>query len=165
MRTRPIAVTPELVARFWLKVHKTNGCWLWTAKRQNGGYGVIHRGTAKNDTAYAHRVSYAIASGKDPGAKAVCHRCDNPSCVKPDHLFLGTMAENVADMITKGRKAVPARRRGETNPTAKLTTAQVLEIRARSAIGEGSGSLGRAFGMDSSTIRAIVRREIWAHIE
>jgi len=170
-RTRAIALWHNLVERFWSKVDKSGGpgsCWPWQGKVQNGGYGVIHRGTAKNDTAYAHRVSWLIQHGVDPVGWAVCHRCDFPSCVNPSHLFLGTVADNVHDMIAKGRKyAGPslASIRGERVGSAKLTAPQVQEIRARSSNGEGSGALAKAFGVDSSTIRTIVRRETWRHVD
>lgn len=168
-RTREIASTPDLVRRFWSKVDQSGGpesCWPWKGKTQNGGYGVIHRGTAKNDTAYAHRLSWLIHHGSDPVGWAVCHRCDFPTCVNPAHLFLGTIADNVQDMIAKGRKysGPQASVRGEQVGSSKLTASQVVEIRTRSRNGERSGSLGRAFGVDSSTIRQIVRGEIWRHV-
>jgi hypothetical protein len=168
-RTRSIPLSPDLIRRFWIKVDQSggaDGCWPWLGKRQNGGYGVLHRGTKNNDTVYAHRVAWAIHSRSDPVGWAVCHRCDHPYCVNPSHLFLGTIADNVADMIAKGRKAPSGGYavRGELASSAKLTAKLVLEIRRRSAAGEGSGSLANAFGVDSSTIRQIVRRETWDHV-
>ena len=173
VRTRPISATPSLAERFWAKVDRSGGadaCWLWQGKSQNGGYGVIHLGGAKTVTGYAHRVSWMIHCEGDPVGKAVCHRCDVPSCVNPAHLFLGTIADNVRDMIAKGRCRLPARRRGvavvrgERVGSAKLTEAKVREIRARAAKGEGSGRLGAEYVMDSSTVRQIVRRVIWKHV-
>jgi hypothetical protein len=107
-KTREIAPTPDLIARFWLKVDRSGGpqaCWPWTAKTMNLGYGVIWKGGKRGHTVYAHRVSCAIANGREPGNMAVCHRCDNPPCVNPNHLFLDTIKGNVADMTAKGRKA------------------------------------------------------------
>ncbi|HWM48538.1 MAG TPA: HNH endonuclease [Xanthobacteraceae bacterium] len=171
-RTRPIKIYPGLPERFWQKVDKSGGpnaCWLWKGKPQNGGYGVIHRGGAHSDTVYAHRLSYLLATGRDPVGWCVCHRCDVPGCVNPLHLFLGTSADNTRDMIAKGRKALvrPSTNGGlcgERIGSAKLTADKVRDIRRRARAGETSGQLGVAFGVDSSTIRQIVRGEIWRHV-
>lgn len=91
-----------LQERFWRKVHKTDGCWEWTGSRDRKGYGKIAKGGAPTIPLLAHRVSWAIHHG-DPGDLCVLHRCDNPPCVRPDHLFLGTIADNNRDMTQKGR--------------------------------------------------------------
>ena len=169
LRARPIKVTPSLERRFWAKVDTSGGpsaCWMWKAKAQCNGYGVIHEGGDTTITVYAHRVSYAIHRG-DPGPMLVCHRCDTPGCVNPAHLFLGTEAENAADCVAKGRKVVfrgprPPGRRRTRGP--KLDADKVRAIRASAALGETSGPLSRAFGVDSSTIRMVVRRDIWPHV-
>lgn len=91
------------IARFWSKVNKglrPDDCWIWTAGKSNG-YGIFRVGD--NKTISAHRYSYILHNGKEPGSLFVCHRCDNPSCVNPDHLFLGTQGDNIQDMIDKGR--------------------------------------------------------------
>lgn len=80
---------------FWNLVNKTEGCWLWTGRVNNRGYGIFAN-------TKAHRYSYALAFG-DPGDGFVCHKCDVPNCVRPDHFFLGSAKENAADMVAKGR--------------------------------------------------------------
>jgi hypothetical protein len=96
--------TDDWPARFWEKVEKTGGCWRWTGGTNNKGYGIFcWKGKGQNRMEGAHRVSYFLAHGVWPGEKLVCHTCDNPSCVRPEHLFLGTNSENLRDMVSKGR--------------------------------------------------------------
>lgn len=87
--------------RFWSKVQKTDGCWEWTGSRRPKGYGVFAVNGARRES--AHRVAYALFIGPISAGFFVCHRCDNPRCVRPDHLFLGTQADNMRDMHAKGR--------------------------------------------------------------
>jgi hypothetical protein len=97
------ARTVPLAVRFWAKVQKSAGCWTWTANHLPKGYGVIGVGAADQGLKLAHRVSWEIHFGPIPAGLFVCHRCDNPPCVRPDHLFLGTVQDNVDDMVAKGR--------------------------------------------------------------
>lgn len=117
--TKPIAVSPEIVTRFWAKVNGKDAvqCWLWTGNRVRG-YGQL--ALAHNVQVYAHRLSWVIANGPIPNNQSVLHHCDTPACVNPNHLFLGTQADNLADASRKGRLTVPR--------VKKLTLAQRLAI-------------------------------------
>lgn len=150
---------------FWRKVDRLGPtsqhcpelgpCWIWTAGRNALGYGSFKFGPRRGQL--AHRVSWELAHGA-PGQLHVLHRCDNPPCVNPAHLFLGTHQDNMDDMYAKGRR-VPAR--GERNRHAKLTVEQVQEIRDRYAGGEIQISLAKAFGVSQPAISQIVRRAHW----
>jgi hypothetical protein len=95
-----------LAERFWRYVERSTGCWLWIGCRQRPGYGRIGREGGKG-TRYAHHVSWELHYGPIPEGQQVLHRCDNPPCVRPDHLFLGSQLENVRDMWDKGRAVPP----------------------------------------------------------
>ena len=93
------------IDRLWQKIDKTDGCWLWTGGLTTSGYGILY--TSKQDKPrrrLAHRLMYEIEHGPIPDGLFVCHRCDNPPCVNPDHLFLGTASDNMQDMLSKGRQ-------------------------------------------------------------
>lgn len=156
-----------LADRFWEKVDKSGDCWIWMAARNKGGYGqfsMLVRG--KGQMRKAHRVSYELAFGSVPPEMDVCHDCDNPACVNPAHLFLGTHTDNMQDKMAKGRHVPGGPPNGEQNHMAKLTSGKVREIRGLYAAGGTSYmKLGQLFGVSASTISEIVKREIWCHVE
>lgn len=146
VRRNRLMVRPTVEERFWLRVDRSagvSGCWPWTGHRRHGGYGKFTTPT----TTLAHRASWEIANGPIPDGLHVCHACDNPPCVNPAHLFLGTNADNVADRVAKGRPAF-----GERWHSSKLTDVQVREIRAST---EPIRVLGPRYGIAFSTIAAI----------
>ncbi len=141
--------------RFWKFVDKTDTCWLWTGCVQRYGQFAPHQSRAIK----AHRFSWIIHYGQIPEGMHVLHRCDNPPCVNPEHLFLGTHKDNMADMVSKGRQTL-----GEDNPSAKLKGVDVRAIRNRCKEGFSGKQLSEVFRVSRSTIYAIKNRHIWKHI-
>jgi hypothetical protein len=116
--------------RFWDKVDKTETCWLWTAWKNNNGYGALmvrHPGGGFLNN-LAHRISWELEYGPIPKGLCVLHTCDTPSCVRPDHLFLGTRGDNARDKVAKGR-ARGGRLSGENHPRASITAEQAKQAR------------------------------------
>lgn len=152
--------------RFWPKVDKRgpDECWLWLATRDANGYGSF-------DHARAHRVAWALKHGAIPDGLLVCHRCDNPPCVNPDHLFVGTSADNMADMWSKGRGRNGVRThpeacaRGERHGSARLTESDVREIRTRCAAGESMVAIAHEKGVARTTVWKVRARRTWKHVE
>lgn len=141
--------------RFWEKVDRTGECWVWTANRNKAGYGRI--ASKRGSMEYAHRLSYMMFHG-DPGELSILHDCDNPPCVNPAHLKAGTQKDNLDDMDRRGRRICL---KGEAAPAARLTEAQVLEIRASPL---NQTQLARLYGLDPSTVSNIMTRKLWKHI-
>ena len=146
-----------LADRFWSKVQKAEGCWNWTAGASSRGYGVLEVGGRQMR---AHRISWELRHGPIPAGVHVCHRCDNPRCVRPEHLWLGTNSDNMRDASQKGRIAF-----GSRNGSAKLIEAEVSDILRLYERGEHSQrEIARRHGVTQATISHIVRREQWTHL-
>lgn len=145
--------------RFWAKVVRTpGGCWDWTAARRENGYGVFGVSRAEGNR-LAHRYSWELAHGAIPAGMQVCHHCDNRACVRPDHLFLGTAADNQRDMVRKGRSL-----RGERHNLAQLVEAQVLDIRRLWGEGLTQAEIAVRFNTTKANVSQIVRGKKWRHI-
>lgn len=168
-------LTTKQLERFWSKVDKTSECWVWTGALSTPGYGQFIAGGKNYST---HRLSWMIHFGEIPHDGSyhgicVCHTCDNRQCVNPNHLFIGTAAENIADRDSKGRTAAGDRngyqgsvvKRGAEHPEAKLSSEQIEEIRAlykpRSRSGFSTIALGRRFGVHNATIGRVVRGQTY----
>jgi hypothetical protein len=155
-RTRPVA------ERFWTKVNKTDSCWLWTASFVRTGYGQFAMwAEGKMHMVAAHRMAWILTNGPIPPDMAVMHViCDNPPCVRPEHLALGTIADNNADMYAKGRNGQTGMI-GERHHQAKLTWDDAAEIRRLNAAGMTISDLSRGFGVNRGAIRRIVTGRGW----
>lgn len=147
----------DVVTRFWRHVQKTDGCWCWTAalNRENG-YG---RFKVHGKMVGAHRFSYMLSYGPIPEGLVICHKCDNPPCVRPDHLFPGTHKDNGRDKVEKGRALS-----GIRNAFAKLTDEQVSEIRHLDISGIPQREIALRFSLAQTTVSRIVRASAWRHI-
>lgn len=149
--------------RFWEKVDRRgpNECWEWRASCFSSGYGQFAVGDERRPVT-SHRVAWMQTHGPIPAGIFVCHRCDNRKCCNPAHLFLGTPAENTADMKRKGRAAGPSP--GEGHHSNKLTANDVRAIRRRAQDGEAQRALASEFGVGEAQISRIIHRRQWAHI-
>jgi len=152
---------PNTPNDFWRFVEKIPGidCWIWTGKNRGWRYGAFN---LKGRVVGAHRFSWELAYGPIPEGLHVLHKCDVGFCVRPDHLFLGTHDDNMLDRKVKGRVNAPV---GERNAWAKLTAADVLEIRARYQAGETQVNLAAYFNVHQGTISKVVIGSGWKHIQ
>lgn len=152
----------DVETRFWAKVKKTeHGCWLWLPPLAVNGYGQFW---VNGRMVGAHRYSYELTYGPIPKhdsyhGMCVLHRCDVRGCVRPDHLFLGTNADNSQDKVSKNRHA-----KGETNGSAKLTKPQVIEIRSQVLAGRTQSEIAQRFGVHQSVVSVIASRKTWKHV-
>lgn len=148
----------SITERFWKKVDKSSNCWVWTASKSKRGYGhfKIH-----SKVWQAHRYSWLIHYGYIPKGLCVCHVCDDPACVNPGHLWIGTQLENMQDKIKKGRLRVGI---GERHGHSKLSNKQVLKIRAIYSKGVTRASLAQKYRVTPANIGNVVNRKTWKHI-
>jgi hypothetical protein len=143
------------------KNHIKNNCWQWMGARNDRGYGVIGQGTRKQGISKAHRIAYELFYfTKLEKDNCICHICDNPACVNPNHLSIGTPKDNSQDMIAKGRKKVVAPL-GEGNGKAKLTVEKVKLIKQSNL---KSAELARQFGLSENCIRGVRIGRTWSHV-
>jgi hypothetical protein len=137
-----------------VEVITESGCWLWMGPVMKNGYGVVSRSPIKSRL--AHRVAYALFKGHVPSNLCVLHSCDVPSCVNPNHLWLGTQLENIFDSLNKGRHA-----KGSEYESAKLNEQAVREIRSSKLRG---CELAKKYGVSQSVISTIRSRTVWKHV-
>ena len=142
--------------RFWEKVKKggDDECWLWIGARNNAGYGNIK---AEGKYINGHRLSYKIHFGEIKKGMYICHKCDNPSCVNPKHLFMGIPQENDNDKVKKQRQS-----RGEKHPISKLTEELVRKIRKESGSHQ---SLSIKYNVSRRLIGMVKQKSIWKHVQ
>lgn len=155
--TKPDRAVP-IAERFWPKVKKSSACWEWVGARNSKGYGLL---LVDGRSSLAHRVSWILSGQPIPTGLCVLHQCDNPPCVRPSHLFVGTMKDNVRDMFTKGRDN---HARGEQHPGAKLTERDVRSIRERKAQGVMPKHIAAEFKIGLAQIHSICTNKRWKHI-
>jgi hypothetical protein len=163
-----VKVTAEdLAARFWPKVQtsEVEDCWPWSGATNQDGYGVFHIGKRAltpvgNRAAGAHRMAWWLTHG-DPGEKWVLHRCDNPPCCNPAHLYLGDHEQNIRDMVQRGRLVTI---RGEKHANAKLNDERVRITRRWSEMGKSLYPLAKRWGVTPTILYRVARGEAWLHV-
>jgi hypothetical protein len=160
LRGLDLASEAGFADRFWSKVDMLGDCWLWLAHRKPQGYGQFT--LRKGKFVGAHTVAWSLTYGEPIRAgHVVCHRCDNPPCVNPAHLFLGTPSDNAYDSVAKGRAN---RARGVDHPSARLTEADIRYIREATNYRGLLRDLAADFGVSRTTIAKIRRGEYWRHV-
>ncbi len=174
--------------RFWARVKRTNGCWLWDSQSSSGYVGIGINYGQERVQERVHRIAWRLHNGRIPRGKVICHNCpggDNPKCVNPDHLFVGTQRDNMIDRAKKANHGFlkmsedslfsysdPVRNHqrtvgvilGEASKNAKLTEADVRSIRRLSAEGRSYKSLAEQFGVSAGTVGFAVQRKTWKHV-
>jgi len=161
-----------IMVRFFEKVNKTTHCWIWTGLTNKKGYGRF--GVSRDrGMVLSHRFAWELLQGSIPDGMCVLHKCDNPPCVCPEHLFLGTRIDNNKDMEKKGRanyiawKFMKPEHRARGERIAKTMTEESVRCLRREYAGGGTSfvKLGKKFGIGKTTVENIVRRKKWAHVQ
>ena len=157
-----VQVTEKYREKFYRRCEPdlNSGCWLWTGAAKKWGYGHVATPIATG----AHRMSYLITKGEIPAGLVVRHKCDTPACVNPEHLLLGTMADNVRDRDERGRTSRDHAIKGEAHVNAVLTEAIVRDIRAAHAAGEEVRDIAKRLGIRRQVVSRIHLRQRWKHI-
>jgi hypothetical protein len=150
-------------SEFWCRADQTGGpdaCWIWLGGLTRSGYGQAKWAINGVRRPFkAHQIAFAVTAGCLPRGQVIRHSCDNPRCVNPVHLVLGSQAENMADMVRRGRSA-----KGEGHSQAKLTEQQVIEIRRLRTLGYSQRVIGVMFGVSRSAISDIASGKNWRHL-
>ena len=146
----------KLEDRFWSKVDKSGDCWIWTANRNAKGYGFFKIGSVNS---LAHRVSYDLCVGEIPDGMLCLHRCDNPPCVNPKHLWIGSNQQNMDDMKRKGRQA-----KGIKNRKALISPDIAKDIRVRYASGERQCDIASDLGVRPRLVHDVVVNRTWVGV-
>lgn len=150
----------DTAERFWSKVKKTLGCWEWVGAKDTHGYGAFSMDVGGvRKVLKAHRLSWEFINGTITNKLGVCHHCDNPGCVNPDHLFLGTQKDNGQDMAQKLRSSF-----GSKNGMSRFTDKEVLEIRKLRAAGKTYIEIGRKFNISRGYAYRLATGNIWKHL-
>jgi hypothetical protein len=171
----PLTLTAVQDHNFWRKIAIPNDseeCWTWVAGKNGRGYGIFGIGK----TTLAHRIMWRVTYGGIGAGICVCHSCDNPACVNPDHLWLGTNLDNTVDKVSKGRAKAPSGRRhythrkphlirrGTQRRGAKLDDDKVRRIRGMMGPDENPRAAAELFGVSTTLIRHVFQRRIWTHV-
>ena len=150
-------VSDMRVDQFWNNhIERDNGCWEWQKGKNDRGYGEV---SINGISLYVHRFAWELLNGEIPGGMCILHKCDNPSCINPDHLFIGTQLDNVRDMLSKGRASPPPVHRGTKNNKAVLCEWKVRYIRASDL---SQRAIARMFGIGKTTVAHVQCGRTWA---